>query len=295
MFLLKPQAVFEDRPFVPEFRELLLALPRERLLAIIQFGLFRACRDFKIGELLLTLREQFMTNSGDGGLVDFAQVVEVGSLTIALREELGADVVELGAFADQRFSLGTQFGGEDFLGDVLSDSRFRGVEVKQFDSVRLVELLPLPIKLGLQCLTIRVDGRERLLQSFSFGGDFAAHLSEQADAVGFELFAAFRQVAVLGTKLLDRGLLRRDLLRERRVTLTQDVLFGLQLLFGFLLPEPLLASFVLKLLKLVGEDLFAPINLGEPHSEVVDQLSGVCQHLVVPRSGSGVELRRRDR
>ena len=72
MLLLKPQAVFEDRPFVPQFRELLLTLPSECFLAFLQFGLFRVRRDFKVGELLLPLREKFLTNPGDGRLIDFA-------------------------------------------------------------------------------------------------------------------------------------------------------------------------------------------------------------------------------
>ncbi len=238
MLLLKSQAVFEDSPFVPQFRELLLTLPSECFLAFLQFGLFRMRRGFKIGELLLPLCEKFVTNSRNGSLVDFAQVVEIGSLTVALCEKCVADVVELGAFTDQRFSLGTQFGGEDFLGDVLSDSRFRGVEVEQFDSVRLVEQLPLPVELGLLNLSVSIDGRECLLQSFPFGGDFAAHFAQHAVAVGFELFATLCEIGLFGTNLLDHGLLRGDLLRECRVTLPQNVLFGLQLLFGFLFPEP---------------------------------------------------------
>lgn len=295
MFLLKPQAVFEDRPLVPKFRELLLALPSECFLAFIQFGLFRACCGFQIGNLLLTLCEKFVTNSCNGGLVDFAQVVEISSLAVSLCEKCGANIVEFGAFADQRFTLGTQLSCENFLGDVLPDSRFRGVEFEQLGSVRLVEHLPLSVELGLPSLTICIDGRERLLQSFPLGSDFAADFGQQADAVRFELFTAFGEIGLLGTKLLDHGLLRRDLFRERRVTLTQDVLFGLQLLFGFLLPEPKFTSLVFELLKLIGEDLFASVKLGEPRTEIIDQFSGVRQHLVVPWSGSGVEFRRRDR
>lgn len=295
MLLLKPQPVFEDRSLVPQFRELLLALPSKCFLAFIQLGFFRTRRGFKISELLLTLCEKFVTNSGDSRLVDFAQMVEIGSLAISLCEELGADIIEFGAFANQRFTLGTQFGGEDFLGDVLSDSRFRSVEFEQLGSVRFVEQLPLSIEIGLSSLTIRVDGRERLLQSFPLSGNFAADLGQQTDAVGFELFAALCEISLLAAKLLDHGLLRRDLFCERRVTLPQNVLFGLQFLFGLLLPKPQFTSLVFELLKLVGEDLFAPVKLGEPRSEIIDQLSGVRQHLVVPWSGSGVEFRRRDR
>ena len=263
-------------------------------MAFLQLGLFRACRDFKIGELLLPLCEQFVTNAGDGSLVDVALVFEIGSFTVALSEEAGADVVELGPFADQRFTLGTQFGGEDFLGDVLSDSRLRSFEFEQFNSVRFVELLLLPVKFGLANLSIGIGRRQRLLQPLPFRGDLAADFGQQTMSVGFQLFATFGDVGLLGAKLFEGRMLRADLLLDGRFTLPQDVLFGLQFLFGLLLPESQVASFVIELLKLINENLFAPVKLGESGSEIIDQLPGVRQHLVMPWGGSRVEFRRRD-
>ena len=165
-------------------------------------------------------------------------MVELGSFAVSLCQKFGADVVELRAFADQRFTLVTQFDGEDFLGDILPDSRFRSVEFQQFASVGFVEQLPLSVEFGLPGLLVSVDSRQCLLQPFAFSGDFAADLGQQAEAIGFELFAAFCEIGLFTAKLFDGRLLQDDLFRERRIALPQDVLFGLQLLFGLLLPEP---------------------------------------------------------
>ena len=57
MFLLKPQPVFEDRAFVPQFGQLLLTLPDECCLSLLEFRFLGLFRHFQRGELCLLLSQ----------------------------------------------------------------------------------------------------------------------------------------------------------------------------------------------------------------------------------------------
>ncbi len=185
MFLLKPQPVFENRAFVPQFGQLLLTLPRECVLSLLEFRRLSLPRNLQRGELGLLLCQQFFTHTSDSRDMDLTSMIKFGLFSVTMGNEFGAGAVEFVSLADQRFPLGTQFGGQDFFGDILPNARLGGFDFLQLRLIRLFEKLPLPIEFHLPALTIHVNRRDRLLQAFPFGGDLRADVREQPDAVGF--------------------------------------------------------------------------------------------------------------
>lgn len=94
VFLLESQPIFEDGPFVPQFRELLFALPNKHFLSFVQLRVLFLFCGLEFGELLLSQGEEFVPQSSDGGFVNFASVIEIGSFAVSLGEKLGSRVVE---------------------------------------------------------------------------------------------------------------------------------------------------------------------------------------------------------
>ncbi len=295
MFLLKPQPVFEDRPFVSQFSQLLLTLTREGVLCFLEFRLLSLLCHFQCGELRLLLCQQFLTHVSDRRDLDFTSMIEFRPFAVTQCDEFGTGEIELVSLADQRCPLGTQFGGEDFFGDILPNARLGGFDFLQLCLISLFEKLPLPIKFHLPALTIHVRRGNRLLQAFAFGGDLRADVCEQAGAVGFQLLAALGEIGLFGTKLLDHPLLRGDLFGERCLALPQNLGGGLQILIGLLLPQPQAASVLIELLKLRCENLIASLQLGDLNAQLIDKQAGLAQHFTVPLWRLAAELVRRRR
>ena len=281
MFLLEPQPIFEDRPFVPQFGQLLFALPRKGVLRLLEFRLVGLLRYVQCRELCLLLCQQFLTHMCDCRHLDFASMIEFCPFAVAQRGEFGADAIEFVSLADQRFPLGTQFGGEDFFGDILPNARLGGFDFLQLRLIPLFEKLPLPIELQLPALTIDVDRGDRLLQAFAFGGDFRADIREQPDAVGFQLLTALREIGLFGMKLFDHRPLRGDLFGKCRLTLPQDLGGGLQPLLGLLLPLPQADTLLIELLKLRRDNLLAAIQFRNADTQVIDELAGLSQDFIM--------------
>lgn len=259
VFLLESQAVFEDRAFVPQFGQLLLALPSKRFLGLEQARFLSLFRGIQFGELRLSLGEQFLTHASDGRLLNFTRVFEFCPFAVALRDEVGSLALEFVALAKQRVSFGPQLRREYLFGYDFADMRLCGLDFLQLELECLFQTLPLLLELHLAALSVQVGSRDRLLQAFSLGDDLCADVGHQPDAIRFELLAAIGKACLFSTKLFDGVLLRGDLFGERRLTLPQGNFFRQQLLIGLLLPLPQVTALVFDLLKLRRQNLVAPL------------------------------------
>ncbi len=219
MLLLKPQPVFKHRSLVTQIDKLLLTLPGEGILRLLKLRFLGLLRRFQCGELCLLLCLQFLTHLRDGRHLDFASMIEFRSFAVAQYGELRAGTVEFVSLADQCFSIGTQFSGEDFFGDILPDPRLGRFDLLQLRLISLFEKLPLPIELHLSALTVHVGRGDRLLQSFPFSGDLRADVREQSKTIGLQLLATLSEIGLFGMKLFDHPLLRGNLLVECRFAL----------------------------------------------------------------------------